>query len=69
MTTVFRNMQRVALVVSVAAALLAPALPAQAQAGDQFVALPSYRRGGNRKNLDHFSKTDHYREPNSFLHV
>ncbi|RZT38681.1 ABC transporter substrate-binding protein [Cupriavidus agavae] len=45
MTTVFRNVQRAALVVSVAAALLAPSLPAMAQANDQFVALPSYRVG------------------------
>ena len=45
MTTVFQNVQRAALVVSVAAALLAPSLPALAQANDQFVALPSYRVG------------------------
>ncbi|MWL86067.1 ABC transporter substrate-binding protein [Cupriavidus sp. SW-Y-13] len=43
--TVFQNVQRAALVVSVAAALLAPSLPALAQANDQFVALPSYRVG------------------------
>ncbi len=45
MTTVFRNVQRAALVVSVAAAMLVPALPALAQTNDQFVALPSYRVG------------------------
>ncbi|WP_137926957.1 ABC transporter substrate-binding protein [Cupriavidus sp. 2SB] len=43
--TVFQNVQRAALVVSVAAALLAPSLPALAHANDQFVALPSYRVG------------------------
>lgn len=45
MTTLIRNVQRAALVVGVAAALLAPSLPALAQANEQFVALPSYRVG------------------------
>ncbi len=45
MTTLIRNVQRAALVVGVAAALLAPSLPVLAQANEQFVALPSYRVG------------------------
>ncbi|MDQ0140926.1 ABC transporter substrate-binding protein [Cupriavidus necator] len=45
MTHLIRNVQRAALVVSAAAALLAPAAPAMAQSNEQFVALPSYRVG------------------------
>ena len=45
MTNLIRNVQRAALVVSAAAALLAPAVPAMAQSNEQFVALPSYRVG------------------------
>ncbi|MCG5259571.1 ABC transporter permease [Cupriavidus gilardii] len=45
MSNLIRNAQRVALAVGAAAALLVPALPAQAQSGEQFIALPSYRVG------------------------
>lgn len=45
MSNLIRSAQRVALAVGAAAALLAPAVPAQAQSGEQFIALPSYRVG------------------------
>ncbi|TWG81318.1 amino acid/amide ABC transporter substrate-binding protein (HAAT family) [Cupriavidus gilardii J11] len=45
MNKLIRNAQRAALAVGAAAALLLPAVPAQAQSGEQFIALPSYRVG------------------------
>lgn len=44
MTILIRNLQRIALAMGASAALLAP-LAVQAQSGEQFVALPSYRVG------------------------
>ena len=40
-----KNLKRIMLAVAAAASLLAPALPAMAQASDQFIAIPSYRVG------------------------
>ena len=40
-----KNLKRIMLAVAAAASLLAPALPATAQASDQFIAIPSYRVG------------------------
>lgn len=40
-----KNIKQLVLAATVAASLLAPALPAMAQANDQFIAIPSYRVG------------------------
>lgn len=40
-----KSIKRLMLVAATAASLLAPALPAMAQANDQFIAIPSYRVG------------------------